>query len=59
MRMALRVEEPSMREEVRQALNQQRREPTRWPEQTTQEKVWTTPPKGMQLRREEEKTECK
>ena len=45
MRMALRIEEPSIREEVRQALSQAKREPTRWPDQTTQEKLWTMPPK--------------
>ena len=48
LRWTAKIEEPSRQEEVRQVLHQAQRPPTRWP--PVQEKEWTMPPKGNQLR---------
>jgi hypothetical protein len=50
-RWTLKPDEPSRREEIRQAQHQAQRTPVKWPPLPEKETPWTMPPKGTMLQR--------
>jgi hypothetical protein len=51
-RWTLKPDEPSRREEIKQAQHQAQRPPVKWPPLPERETPWTLPPKGTMLQRD-------